>query len=65
MYGEEVLLFQLLVTHHLLAQVTHLQIGRTVAQCLCQCLEHQTEELVARILVVVILTFAQHAAVDE
>lgn len=65
-YWEELLLLQLLVARHFLTQVTHLDIHRAVADRLCQRLEHQAEELVARILVVAVVhAFTKHSAMDE
>ena len=63
---EEILLFQLLVTGHLLTEVADFDIECAVTQYFGQRLEHQAEEQVARILfVMIVYALTQHAAVNE
>ena len=66
MNGEVLLLFQLAVAHHLLTQVTHLDIQGALVEQSGECLEHLTKQLVARILLVVIIdALAQYAAMNQ
>ena len=60
------LLFQLSIARHLLTQVTHLDIQGAFVEQSGERLEHLAEQLVARIILVVIIdTLAQHTTMDQ